>query len=127
MLADNGFKVPEEVSVVGFDDIIYARYLRPKLSTMRYPIELMAAQAASWHCSSLRGERVGAEPHLHSDPDQPSLGRSRQALILPAHFTCDGAVPCVCTSAGGADSSIPRPSLRPAATALTAATALWRA
>ena len=46
MLADNGLKVPEEVSVVGFDDIIYARYLRPKLSTMRYPIELMAAQAA---------------------------------------------------------------------------------
>ena len=38
VLADNGLKVPEEVSVVGFDDIIYARYLRPKLSTMRYPL-----------------------------------------------------------------------------------------
>ncbi|MGL5947976.1 MAG: substrate-binding domain-containing protein [Aeromonas sp.] len=46
VLADNGIRVPEEVSVIGFDDIIYARYLRPKLSTMRYPIELMAHQAA---------------------------------------------------------------------------------
>jgi LacI family transcriptional regulator len=46
VLADNGLRVPDDVSVVGFDDIIYARYLRPKLSTMRYPIELMAAHAA---------------------------------------------------------------------------------
>lgn len=46
VLADNGLRVPEEVSVVGFDDLVYARYLRPKLTTLRYPIELMAAQAA---------------------------------------------------------------------------------
>lgn len=46
VLADNGLRVPEDVSVVGFDDLVYARYLRPKLTTLRYPIELMAAQAA---------------------------------------------------------------------------------
>ena len=56
MLADNGLKVPEEVSVVGFDDIIYARYLRPKLSTMRYPVELMAAQAAKLALQLAAGE-----------------------------------------------------------------------
>ncbi|MGL5490985.1 MAG: substrate-binding domain-containing protein [Shewanella sp.] len=46
VLTDNGFSVPEKVSVIGFDDLIYARYLRPKLTTLRYPIELMAAEAA---------------------------------------------------------------------------------
>ena len=81
VLADNGLKVPEEVSVVGFDDIIYARYLRPKLSTMRYPIELMAAQAAKLALQLAAGERIGAEPHLYPHPDQPPFGRSRQVLI----------------------------------------------
>lgn len=36
VLADNWTRVPEEVLVISFDDVIYARYLRPKLTTMRY-------------------------------------------------------------------------------------------
>ena len=46
VLCDNGYRVPEDVSVVGFDDVLLSRYLRPKLTTMRYPIEMMALEAA---------------------------------------------------------------------------------
>ncbi|WP_427981991.1 substrate-binding domain-containing protein [Agarivorans sp.] len=46
VLCDNGYRVPEDVSVVGFDDVLLSRYLRPKLTTMRYPIEMMAMEAA---------------------------------------------------------------------------------
>lgn len=45
-LTDRGFRIPEDVSVVGFDDSLVARYLHPKLTTVRYPIEHMATQAA---------------------------------------------------------------------------------
>jgi LacI family transcriptional regulator len=46
-LEDNGFKVPSDVSVLGFDDVLLSRYSRPKLSTLNYPIEEMAMQAAN--------------------------------------------------------------------------------
>lgn len=45
VLLDNGFKVPEDISVVGFDDVIVARFCRPQLTTMRYPLSLMAVKA----------------------------------------------------------------------------------
>ncbi|GHF99509.1 LacI family DNA-binding transcriptional regulator [Thalassotalea marina] len=45
-LEDNGFRVPQDISVIGFDDVLLSRYSRPKLTTMHYPIEQMAQQAA---------------------------------------------------------------------------------
>ncbi|MEP1445208.1 MAG: LacI family DNA-binding transcriptional regulator [Paraglaciecola sp.] len=45
-LEDNGFKVPIDVSVIGFDDVLLSRYSRPKLTTLHYPIEEMAEFAA---------------------------------------------------------------------------------
>lgn len=44
-LEDNGFKVPQDVSVVGFDDVLLSKYSRPKLTTLLYPIEKMAQEA----------------------------------------------------------------------------------
>lgn len=46
-LFDAGLRVPEDVSVIGFDDLIVARSCRPKLTTMHYPIEEMADYAAN--------------------------------------------------------------------------------
>jgi len=45
-LIDNGYKVPTDISVIGFDDVIISRYSRPKLTTLHYPIEDMAKRAA---------------------------------------------------------------------------------
>lgn len=44
-LKDNGIAVPQQVSVIGFDDIPLARYTDPQLTTVRYPIVSMAKQA----------------------------------------------------------------------------------
>jgi LacI family transcriptional regulator len=46
-LEDNGFSVPSKISILGCDDILLSRYSRPKLSTLNYPIEEMAMQAAN--------------------------------------------------------------------------------
>ncbi len=45
-LEDNGYRVPQDISVIGFDDVLLARYARPKLTTLNYPIEKMAKRAA---------------------------------------------------------------------------------
>ncbi|MDX3773431.1 LacI family DNA-binding transcriptional regulator [Chromatiaceae bacterium AAb-1] len=41
-----GLRVPEDVSVIGFDDLIVSRACRPQLTTMHYPVEEMASYAA---------------------------------------------------------------------------------
>jgi LacI family transcriptional regulator len=44
-LRARGIRVPEDMSVVGFDDIPIARDLTPPLTTVRLPMELMGARA----------------------------------------------------------------------------------
>lgn len=46
-LEDNGYRVPTDISVIGFDDVLLSRYSRPKLTTLNYPIEEMAIQATN--------------------------------------------------------------------------------
>lgn len=45
VLEDNHIQVPETLSLIGFDDGLIAKYLHPKLTTIRYPIHIMAEQA----------------------------------------------------------------------------------
>lgn len=40
-----GHSVPGEISVVGFDDVLYATVSNPEITTMRVPIESMASRA----------------------------------------------------------------------------------
>tara|TARA_R110001606_G_scaffold399273_1_gene583319 strand:+ start:8101 stop:9102 length:1002 start_codon:yes stop_codon:yes gene_type:complete len=44
-LQDRGYKVPEDISVVGFDNLAISIICRPALTTMHYPIRDMAAYA----------------------------------------------------------------------------------
>ncbi|MBY5945754.1 substrate-binding domain-containing protein [Photobacterium rosenbergii] len=46
VLHENNLRIPEDISVIGFDDGDIARYVHPKLTTIRYPIQVMAEQAA---------------------------------------------------------------------------------
>ncbi|MDO7641317.1 MAG: substrate-binding domain-containing protein, partial [Reinekea forsetii] len=46
MLQDAGWDVPQQISIVGFDDVILARIIKPHLTTIRYPVNEMGALAA---------------------------------------------------------------------------------
>lgn len=63
-LEDYGYKVPHDISVIGFDDVLLSRYSRPKLTTLNYPIEQMANDAASL-AVHLRGKNLESELSGH--------------------------------------------------------------
>ncbi len=44
-LQDCGLSVPDDISVLGFDDVAWMEVLRPAISVVRQPITVMAAQA----------------------------------------------------------------------------------
>jgi DNA-binding LacI/PurR family transcriptional regulator len=43
---DAGLRVPEDISVIGFDDILSAAYQRPSLTTVRQPLREMGSKGA---------------------------------------------------------------------------------
>ncbi len=43
---EKGLSLPEDLSVVGFDDVIFARYIHPKLTTILNPVNEMGRMAA---------------------------------------------------------------------------------
>jgi LacI family transcriptional regulator len=43
--AARGLRIPEDISVVGFDDIAFCEHMTPKLTTVRQPLGRMAAEA----------------------------------------------------------------------------------
>ncbi|WP_432148941.1 LacI family DNA-binding transcriptional regulator [Streptomyces sp. bgisy029] len=58
VLRDRGFAIPQDVSVVGFDDLPVARWTHPALTTVRQPLLEMAAMAATTLLRIIDGEHV---------------------------------------------------------------------
>jgi LacI family transcriptional regulator len=59
-----GLGVPEDISIVGFDDAPLASQVWPALTTIRQPIPDMAAQAAQLLLSTLGGEPADHTKHV---------------------------------------------------------------
>lgn len=52
-----GYKVPEDISVVGFDNFIYATLSSPRLTTVQVDMELMAEMAVHEVMSKIEGDK----------------------------------------------------------------------
>ena len=55
-LMNHGLRVPEDVSIVGFDDIQSAAYHNPSLTTIRQPLQQMGGVAARILLQRIRGQ-----------------------------------------------------------------------
>jgi LacI family transcriptional regulator len=69
-LRDRGVKVPEQISVVGFDDIPFARYLTPPLTTASVPVAELGRHAwqRMWDLLNNRppGHAIFLRPRIES-------------------------------------------------------------
>lgn len=77
---DAGYRVPQDISVVGFEDIPTAAYQNPRLTTVRQPLRRMGEAAASLleriANSSVRSREILVPPELivreSTNPPAPS-------------------------------------------------------
>ncbi|MGL5280179.1 MAG: substrate-binding domain-containing protein, partial [Plesiomonas shigelloides] len=77
-LDQNDIEVPGKISLIGFDDGLIARFVTPSLTTIRYPIEMMAERAARLALTLSRDEAVEDETIIFS----PTLVRRNSAINL---------------------------------------------
>jgi LacI family transcriptional regulator len=83
-----GFAVPEDLSVVGFDDSPLAMQVWPALATIRQPIADMAGKAAVLLLRNLSGEPADHSTHMlpssltfrRSTGPAPNTARPRAAI-----------------------------------------------
>jgi len=67
-LAGQGIRVPEDISVIGFDDCVYAKMSYPALTTIRVPSEEMGEMVAHMMLNNLEGNEpptdISLEPQV---------------------------------------------------------------
>ncbi|WP_140187001.1 substrate-binding domain-containing protein [Providencia stuartii] len=66
VLDENNILSPEQISVIGFDDVLIARYIHPRLTTIRYPIQMMAETATELSLSLARQAPMKASGLVYS-------------------------------------------------------------
>jgi len=57
VLRGEGYSIPQDVSLIGFDNNIFARYLTPALTTINFPIEQMSIEAVQLTIQKLNKNR----------------------------------------------------------------------
>src|SRR5258708_27350145 len=60
-LREAGLRIPEDVSVIGFDDVNSAAFQNPSLTTIRQPLQKMGEIAAQTLLDRLNGREVPKE------------------------------------------------------------------
>jgi DNA-binding LacI/PurR family transcriptional regulator len=66
-LREGGRRVPEDVAVVGFDDVSFARFLNPPLTTVRAPIEQVGREAVRQLVNLIRDGSAEAKTLLPTE------------------------------------------------------------
>jgi DNA-binding LacI/PurR family transcriptional regulator len=81
-IQDLGYHVPEDVAIVGFDDIDQAKYSKVPLTTVHQPIEKIGAVAIEKLLNIIEGKphevRTILQPHLIV---RESCGATKQAIL----------------------------------------------
>ena len=83
-LRESGLRVPEDVSVVGFDDIRSAAYQNPSLTTVRQPLRKMGTIAAETVLHRICGPSPNGRPGQGS---RGAAGRSASSKSAPQQIT----------------------------------------
>ena len=67
-LQASGFRVPQELRIMGFDDIELGTYFSPPITTIHQPREAIASQACAHLIRPLTHGDAGQSPHVYGEP-----------------------------------------------------------
>ncbi len=82
VLADAGLQVPEDISIVGFDDTFMARMTRPPLTTVRQPFREMGRCAGAKLLLLISEPEIGATEGTDGvNADTPACVGSRSQVF----------------------------------------------
>jgi len=73
-LTEAGLRVPEDCSVLGFDDVLPAAVATPGITTIRQPLKEMGLLAAEWMLEALDKRENGS-------PQKPKLHKAQPELV----------------------------------------------
>jgi diguanylate cyclase (GGDEF)-like protein len=82
-LVARGVRVPEDVAVIGFDDVDEARYAFPPLSTVRQPLREQGRRATEILLAQIAGEPVPEREVLHTELVTRRSCRCRSTTWMP--------------------------------------------
>ncbi len=89
-LQERGVRVPEEVSVLGMDDLEIAEMVSPPLTTIHYPIKELVERAMELLISQITSreapfgdDRAGAEPDDSGVDNAMSRDRTGRCRLIP--------------------------------------------
>ena len=66
VILERGIKIPEQISIVGFDDILYSTYFRPSLSTVLQPAYEMGILSARILLSRINEKKIDYKKRIET-------------------------------------------------------------
>ena len=84
-LYENGYKIPDDISIIGFDDISVASFSNPPLTTIHTPAEFMGEYAA--HYILLRTKEDSLEQQTPIRLTLPCNLVVRNSCAAPVSYT----------------------------------------
>jgi len=81
-IREAGLRVPEDISLIGFDDIPSAAFQNPGLTTIRQPLRTMATLAVEHMLSRIRGKADGASEEIQVEPELIVRNSTAQARTI---------------------------------------------
>ena len=81
LFAEVGLRVPDDISICGFDDTLAARTTVPQLTTMRQPLREMGVRAVEVLLKLIRRHDEGGKPPEFANP-----------MVFPVELVCRASV-----------------------------------
>lgn len=76
--AETGVRIPDDVSLVGYDDLQFSALANPPLTTISQPVKDMAAAAAELLLRRMRGEDAENPPLFGAAPYRAANGKKSE-------------------------------------------------
>lgn len=102
-LGERGLRIPDDVSVISFDDVAFAPWLRPALTTFALPHRAMGKRAADLLVDLIEAEKDASLPGVEAGPHLLPMPLRVRASVRERAAAAGGVADAGAADAGAAD------------------------